>query len=93
LQITSNRNQENGKLKNNIPYTQPVITINITGFYFESFNRSINLKQAPPAKLTEEERKEVLNPLLQAGWTVTQGRDAIYKELMFTNFNEVVLKY
>uniref|UniRef100_T1D5J4 4a-hydroxytetrahydrobiopterin dehydratase n=1 Tax=Psorophora albipes TaxID=869069 RepID=T1D5J4_9DIPT len=39
-------------------------------------------------KLTEAERKELLQPLLDAGWTMVTGRDAIYKEYLFKNFNE-----
>lgn len=39
-------------------------------------------------KLTEEQRKEQLKPLLDAGWTMVKDRDAIYKEYLFKNFNE-----
>lgn len=39
--------------------------------------------------LTAEERDEKLNPLLASGWTTVDGRDAIYKEFVFKNFNEV----
>lgn len=39
-------------------------------------------------KLTPEEREQNLNPLLSTGWTVQSGRDAIYKEFVFKNFNE-----
>uniref|UniRef100_A0A023EJL2 4a-hydroxytetrahydrobiopterin dehydratase n=1 Tax=Aedes albopictus TaxID=7160 RepID=A0A023EJL2_AEDAL len=39
-------------------------------------------------KLTEEQRKEQLQPLFDAGWTMVTGRDAIYKEYLFKNFNE-----
>jgi len=42
--------------------------------------------------LTEEERSVSLNPLLKAGWTVVEGRDAIYRELKFKNFNEVKIQ-
>jgi pterin-4a-carbinolamine dehydratase len=52
----------------------------------ESF--AINCKFQTP-KLTEQERAEKLKPLLDAGWTMVNGRDAIYKELMFKDFNEV----
>jgi len=38
--------------------------------------------------LGEEERKTLLSPLLDQGWTVTEGRDAIHKEFKFKNFNE-----
>lgn len=41
------------------------------------------------AKLTDDQRKELLQPLLDAGWSMAAGgRDAIYKEYMFKNFNE-----
>ena len=39
--------------------------------------------------LTGTEREEKLNPLLASGWTLVEGRDAIYKEYVFKNFNEV----
>ncbi|KAM7360021.1 pterin-4a-carbinolamine dehydratase [Cochliomyia hominivorax] len=39
-------------------------------------------------KLTEQERSEILQPLLNAGWTMVDGRDAIYKEYLFRDFNQ-----
>ncbi|CAK8684007.1 pterin-4-alpha-carbinolamine dehydratase-like isoform X1 [Clavelina lepadiformis] len=39
-------------------------------------------------KLTEEERNSSLTPLKSKGWSMVEGRDAIYKEFLFTNFNE-----
>lgn len=39
-------------------------------------------------KLTEEERSQVLQPLLGKGWKVTENRDAIAKDFVFNNFNE-----
>lgn len=30
-----------------------------------------------------------LAPLKSAGWSMVEGRDAIYKEFLFKNFNEV----
>ncbi|KAI8123263.1 Pterin-4-alpha-carbinolamine dehydratase [Lucilia cuprina] len=39
-------------------------------------------------KLTEQERAEVLQPLLNAGWSMVNGRDAIYKEYLFSDFNQ-----
>ena len=41
------------------------------------------------AKLTDKERTSKLAPLTAAGWTSVQGRDAIYKEFLFKDFNEV----
>ncbi|BFZ14631.1 hypothetical protein BsWGS_17670 [Bradybaena similaris] len=40
------------------------------------------------AQLTEEERSCTLTPLKNAGWTLVEGRDAIYKEFNFTDFNQ-----
>jgi len=40
-------------------------------------------------KLTGEERNTKLSELKQAGWTEVEGRDAIYKEFVFKNFNQV----
>jgi 4a-hydroxytetrahydrobiopterin dehydratase len=39
-------------------------------------------------KLTEAQRKELLEPLLAAGWQMTDGRDAIRKTYAFANFVE-----
>jgi len=39
-------------------------------------------------KLTEEDRKSKLQPLLDASWSLIDGRDAIYKEFLFKDFNE-----
>jgi pterin-4a-carbinolamine dehydratase len=38
-------------------------------------------------KLTEEQRKEFVNPLIAKGWKLVDGRDAIQKEFKFTDFN------
>uniref|UniRef100_A0A0K8TQW2 4a-hydroxytetrahydrobiopterin dehydratase n=1 Tax=Tabanus bromius TaxID=304241 RepID=A0A0K8TQW2_TABBR len=40
------------------------------------------------AKLTAEERNEQVKPLLDAGWSMVNGRDALYKEFIFENFNQ-----
>lgn len=39
-------------------------------------------------KLTEQERAEILEPILSSGWTLVKDRDAIYKEFLFKDFNE-----
>jgi 4a-hydroxytetrahydrobiopterin dehydratase len=39
-------------------------------------------------KLTDAQRKELLEPLLSAGWEMTEGRDAIRKTFVFANFVE-----
>ena len=38
--------------------------------------------------MSEDDRKKVLEPLLANGWTLVNGRDAIYREFLFKNFNE-----
>lgn len=43
-------------------------------------------------KLTEAERKEKVEFLLTKGWTIVTGRDAIYKEITFKDFNQVRLQ-
>jgi len=45
-------------------------------------------KMASPQKLTDDERKGDLKQLLDVGWTMTEGRDAIHKEFLFKDFNE-----
>ncbi len=37
-------------------------------------------------KLTDEQRRNLLEPLLAAGWEMTEGRDAIHKSFRFSNF-------
>lgn len=39
-------------------------------------------------KLTDAQRSELLAPLLDAGWQVADGRDAIRKTFTFANFVE-----
>ena len=39
-------------------------------------------------RLTEAQRAELLEPLLAAGWQVTEGRDAIRKTYGFADFVE-----
>ena len=38
------------------------------------------------SKLTDAERADDLAPLLDAGWTIVDGRDAILKSFKFKNF-------
>ena len=40
-------------------------------------------------KLTDNERKVHVVPLLENGWSMVNGRDAIQKEFSFKDFNEV----
>jgi 4a-hydroxytetrahydrobiopterin dehydratase len=37
-------------------------------------------------KLTDAERIEAIDPLLQNGWAMVDGRDAIQKSFVFKNF-------
>lgn len=39
-------------------------------------------------RLTEPQRKDLLEPLLVAGWQMADGRDAIRKTFSFANFVE-----
>lgn len=39
-------------------------------------------------KLTDAERDTQITPLLENGWTLVDGRDAIYKKFVFANFVE-----
>ncbi len=41
-----------------------------------------------PEKLTEAERDEALPALLEAGWVMAPGRDALQKTFVFRNFIE-----
>merc|ERR1712071_671539 len=38
-------------------------------------------------KLSDTDRTQLLKPLQEAGWTLVENRDAIYKEFMFKDFN------
>ena len=39
--------------------------------------------------MTDQERSEVLQPLIASGgWKMVEGRDAIYKEFLFKDFNQ-----
>ncbi|XP_019619946.1 PREDICTED: pterin-4-alpha-carbinolamine dehydratase-like [Branchiostoma belcheri] len=44
--------------------------------------------EAKRAKLTDSERESQLEPLMGKGWTMVDGRDAIYKEFLFKDFNQ-----
>ncbi|MDX8352728.1 4a-hydroxytetrahydrobiopterin dehydratase [Cognatiyoonia sp. IB215182] len=39
-------------------------------------------------KLTDAERGEQITPLLESGWAMVDGRDAIHKTFVFKNFVE-----
>lgn len=57
-----------------------------------TFKRHLLLKKliflVLQSKLTDQERVELLKPLFSSGWTLVEGRDAIYKEFLFKDFNE-----
>lgn len=38
--------------------------------------------------LSPDQRKELLEPLLNNGWTLVEGRDAVFKKFMFSDFKE-----
>ena len=46
------------------------------------------MSAAKRQKLDEEERNTALSSLRKAGWTEVEGRDAIYKEFLFKDFNQ-----
>lgn len=37
-------------------------------------------------KLTDTQRRDLIDPLLATGWAMVVGRDAIYKTYIFRNF-------
>ncbi len=69
------------------------ICCNIKGkFKFSPPPSPITCPQASPpakrAKLSESERADRLQPLLNANWEMVEGRDAIIKKFKFKDFNE-----
>lgn len=38
--------------------------------------------------ISEEQRKDLLNPLISNGWTLEKDRDAIHKSFEFKDFNQ-----
>ncbi|XP_051158694.1 probable pterin-4-alpha-carbinolamine dehydratase [Leptopilina boulardi] len=49
---------------------------------------SVATRKSKMPKLTEEDRKTELAPLIATGWTIQTEKDAIYKEFVFNNFNQ-----
>jgi 4a-hydroxytetrahydrobiopterin dehydratase len=39
-------------------------------------------------KLDDAQRAALIDPLIASGWSMTEARDAIYKEFVFKNFVE-----
>uniref|UniRef100_A0A1B0GJZ5 4a-hydroxytetrahydrobiopterin dehydratase n=2 Tax=Lutzomyia longipalpis TaxID=7200 RepID=A0A1B0GJZ5_LUTLO len=64
--------------------TQPLVTVSR---HFHKSPQRLSKRIKMP-KLEGEERQKQLEPLFKAGWTLVEGRDAIYKEFLFKNFNE-----
>uniref|UniRef100_A0A182RMW7 4a-hydroxytetrahydrobiopterin dehydratase n=1 Tax=Anopheles funestus TaxID=62324 RepID=A0A182RMW7_ANOFN len=52
------------------------------------FSKTSVISRKMVVKLTEEQRTEQLKPLFASGWTMVEGRDALYKEFLFGDFNE-----
>ena len=50
---------------------------------------TLQASDAKRAKLSDEERETKLAGLKAAGWSMVSDRDAIYKEFLFSDFNEV----
>ncbi|XP_068734311.1 pterin-4-alpha-carbinolamine dehydratase 2-like [Montipora capricornis] len=62
---------------------------NVSRVLWPRFLRTFPAMSSPKtAKLAEEERESELEPLKSSGWTEVEGRDAIYKEFKFKNFNQ-----
>ncbi|XP_057651669.1 probable pterin-4-alpha-carbinolamine dehydratase [Diorhabda carinulata] len=61
---------------------------NLTLTEVKSFSSTIRTKAKMHSKLTEEERYAILTPLIEQGWNQLEGRDAIYKEFLFKDFNQ-----
>ena len=45
--------------------------------------------EAKPGPLSGSERTTKMAPLLTAGWVHVDGRDALHKDFLFKDFNEV----
>ncbi|KAM3721137.1 putative pterin-4-alpha-carbinolamine dehydratase [Dirofilaria immitis] len=53
-----------------------------------SANIASQTRKAVVMVLNEQQRKKLLQPLLDKGWRMVEDRDAIQKNLQFKNFNE-----
>ncbi|KAJ8974046.1 hypothetical protein NQ317_008987 [Molorchus minor] len=53
-----------------------------------SLSAAAKSKSKMHAKLTSEERNSTLAAILNQGWTLVEGRDAIHKEFIFKDFNQ-----
>ncbi|XP_016926744.3 pterin-4-alpha-carbinolamine dehydratase isoform X2 [Drosophila suzukii] len=50
--------------------------------------KTTSKKRKMVVRLNEQERAEKLQPLLEAGWTLVEGRDAIFKQFILKDFNQ-----
>jgi hypothetical protein len=48
-----------------------------------------NKRTTMASKLTEEQREQSLKGLFSKGWSITKDRDALHKEFLFKDFNQV----
>ena len=55
---------------------------------FRSFEIMSGSPQAKRGKLSDTDRVDMIDPLMKVGWTMVEGRDAIYKEFVFKDFNQ-----
>lgn len=52
------------------------------------FNFLPKMSEAKRLKLDKDDRENLLPSLKDSGWTEVEGRDAIYKEFLFNDFNQ-----
>lgn len=55
---------------------------------FRYFKIMSGSPQAKRGKLSDTDRVDMIDPLMKVGWTMVEGRDAIYKEFVFKDFNQ-----
>ncbi|KAH8267950.1 hypothetical protein KR026_011677 [Drosophila bipectinata] len=67
-------------------------SINLRRFYSSHIKTqtttTTSKKRKMVVRLNEQERAEKLQPLLDAGWTLVEGRDAIFKQFVLKDFNQ-----
>ncbi|MCP9260173.1 putative pterin-4-alpha-carbinolamine dehydratase [Dirofilaria immitis] len=64
------------------------MTISAVRCFTSSANIASQTRKAVVMVLNEQQRKKLLQPLLDKGWRMVEDRDAIQKNLQFKNFNE-----
>ncbi|XP_068155931.1 pterin-4-alpha-carbinolamine dehydratase [Drosophila tropicalis] len=71
------------------PATRTAAGISTGGYWrFYTTATTTKPKRKMVVKLNEQERNEKLQPLLDAGWTLVEGRDAIFKQFILKDFNQ-----